>query len=463
MKKYRILAFISALLLFNIYVAVPGVSAMGVHPSRSMSSTDWGYWYLEEQCGVDTSQISSTDYGLTLEEIAKKYGSVTVENAIQGVSNQLQNPFNFDSTAEYFKTYYHNTVVTAGDVASYLEQKAQRTYNDLFNVSGSDFWDSIYNKWFNNDSYKDQYTEDETTKSYMTPDGMAVTFTVVGASKGARFYSSYVPSPFTYAMGNASLNIAPGSDFENNLTRTYIHAIFTVNGVSNDVYIARSYERNVTITYNNVSTWVINWGDAYTSYIYCNGHTFESTSVPILQPSSMGCVVRPDGSIVPVYTDKNLNDFTINPDGTVTFPDGSTSDIFINPDELTPDGWAEFIDFLTHDVYPYAPYTPWGTPWDYNLPSDGAGGFDLTGLGQMFYGILSDLFKGLGDIFSGILSGIGELIQGLIELLSGFVDILSDIFSLDWLFNLDFNIDLDFSSMFDEIINSFLGLYGLEE
>lgn len=358
LRFFSVLVCASFLFVFGGSCFAPLVYADTI---EDMNKTDWAYMYVDSHLGVDVSNIPVTYYGQTLGNYLAtqtENSQTALYNAIQtagqavqtgdyatGLQNEVSNAYS------YAYSNIYNTVVTDANIAHYTAQKTARTIADgaktLWDVSGSNFFNSVFNKLFTNGGYKEQYIT-ETNGSYQgtTTDGKSW-------SVNQLFYGQFDIS-----------NIANQSVFTNpmyeNLTNTYsgqygFFLSFTLNGnvcysgsrsdngnyapfyrINTVSYINNNKTLRVNIGYGSNNSYPFNRNMDY--YFQLNGEgSISQGGTQVLQPKQVG-VIYLNGVKTPVYTDSTKNDFTVNPDGTVTTPNGDILPIYIDPTELSPEG-----------------------------------------------------------------------------------------------------------------------------
>lgn len=484
--------------------ALISICCVPVYASEDMTRSDWGYFWLENYCGVDTSQIKNTDYGSSFAYIAERYGTTTLDNSITAVQNQINNP-SYDAFYDYVKTQTHNTYVTTNNLSHYIIQQGQRTVETtskkLWDMSGSSFFNSLYNKFFNNNGYKEQYeTVEGNGGSYTDPDsGYNVSVVGIGYCKWWRYSDSssqstswqnaqgreYFTSGYNWLVGDVY-----GHKTDENPVPNYTSP--TKYGTNED-YIAQIsvqgavlYLGSGNVNYSNPNKVEVSFFKdnsnkvGFTVYFKDGNSTFNSFtfgldeiwndnaiisdgSQQIGLPSQIGGYFDENGVWHPLYTDPFLNPdgLVINPDGTVTLPNGQEVPIYIDPNEVSPEGQNEILKYWSDTP---SDLDPVGQEWkDLELEPDGDGGFKLSGLGEALTTLFEKLTEGLGDILSGLFDGIGDLFSSLAEIVGGLVELLSNIFSLEWVNDLDLSIiELpDFADLYDDLINAFGTQIGL--
>ena len=474
MKIKKIVAAMLAAALAFVSVAVPDVSAA----TYDLNNVDWGYIYAESQCGVDYTQIQPTDYGSSLADIITKYGTTTFDNNLAFIQNSLETkgypPDYVNNLMQYYKNYLHNTKVTGENLGHYATQKAERFVDNALDVSGNNFWNSVYNKLFNNQGYNEQTeTTGATTYTYTYDNVSCSVFLSHWAYPQAPPMIPVQPNLQTY-MSNIAVNDGSygygyyyGVDVGvggGSYGKSYCIIGYTINGQTGYVSVYKNpytgwdgtfqvrFEPNgqntnvvVDIGFTTVVT---------TLYLPPTGIVTDDETTTIL-PEQVGFYIDPTtGQKVPIYTDPSRNNFAINPDGTITLPDGTIVPIKIDPDELSPDGWAQIFDY---DVKNPQPFNPQGIPWqDVKIIPDGSGGSTISGLGEALEG----LFKGLGEGIAAAVTGVADAVA---DTMGGLGELVDDLTSLDWLGDIgeiDFNV-FNFTTPLNDIVDIVLQLLGL--
>ena len=452
MKIKKIVAAMLASALAFVSVAVPDVSAA----TYDLNNVDWGYIYAESQCGVDYTQIQPTDYGSSLADIITKYGTTTFDNNLAFIQNSLETkgypPDYVNNLMQYYKNYLHNTKVTGENLGHYATQKAERFVDKTLDVSGSSFWNSVYNKLFNNGGYNEQ-TETNYTGNYTFPDGTNVQFTNIDWRDYVHNFNHTTPDGYSVQAGNSvSLDVQPS-----NTSGSRCYCQVSING--HIYFYAMRWSPWPNAVWDSVNHRFI-CGDTNTYYWFilnCPaslGDPDEGGTTTIL-PEQVGFYIDPTtGQKVPIYTDPSRNNFTINPDGTITLPDGSIVPIRIDEDEISPEGWSQIFDW---DVKTPQPQNPLGYPWqDVTITPDGSGGSTISGLGEALEG----LFKGLGEGIAAAVSGVADAVA---DTMGGLGELVDDLTSLDWLGDIgeiDFNV-FNFTTPLNDIVDIVLQLLGL--
>lgn len=480
--------------------ALISINCISVYAVEDMSRSDWGYFWLENYCGVDTSQIKNTDYGSSFADIAKRYGTTTLDNSIKLVQNEINDP-SYDAFYDYVTTQTNNTYVTTQNFSNYLIQKGQRTVETtgkkLWDMSGSSFFNSLYNKLFNNSGYKEQYeTVTGQGGTYNdTENNINISVVPLGYTKynsntgrldlpGMNYYStdefnamvSYWSSGWSDLQTRSQFVDGSGVTYYQSPTGYYKGYAYSITikqytyyyfigygagaayGEPQPTFYNSNGKIGLSVSLGNgarVQNYVINfpWSD----------NASISTGQEVAQPYQIGGYFDENGNWHPLYTDPSLNPdgLVINPNGTVTLPTGQDVSIYIDPNEVSPEGQNDILKYWS-DTPP--DIDPSGYPWsDLTLSPDGNGGFNLSGLGEALKGLFDALLEGLKAVIGGIGDIIKEVFEGISEALENLLDLLGSIFSLDWTNDLDLStIELpDFAGLFDDLINAFGTQIGL--
>ena len=442
-----------------LFMPVNTVNATGY----SSDADFWRWWYIEHQTdaitdgqGASAENIQNTDSGQTAGTVIYNQSGVTRGDFIDYVEEQYNQAEEYlQKGVEYYVdavNHVYDSTVTAGTKAAYQTQKAVREVVDstgkvIVDVSGSDFWHSAYNGLFNNNGYKDIYTQN--------PDG-----SWNGTAGGYSFTFRYVTVGY-YIRGTASTNnpLYNGYDsYSSGGTQKVCIFIFTCNG--NTTYYIDNVRSDVN-RFENIQVYTnSNYPKRlYFSYrqVYNNGNTNDtwnyitlsqniggtnSGTEPVLQPKQCGFIIDPStGDRIPVYNDPSLNPFTVNGNGTVTDENGNDYPIYIDDKELTPDGWLQVLEYVDGEDQTQNPYNPQGKPW--NTQDDG------TVLGGLF----SDLVSDISSIFDSIADKISRFFEGIIDKI---VNALKK-FIVEFIGDLDINTmtDLDVTNPFNLISECF--------
>lgn len=483
---------ISFILSVSISIGLLGTS---VYAAEDMRRSDWGYFWLENYCGVDTSQIQNTDYGSSFSDIAQRYGTTTFDNSITAVQNQINNP-SYDAFYDYVKTQTHNTYVTTDNLAHYVTQQGQRTVErtgkKLWDMSGSSFFNSLYNKFFNNNGYKEQYeTIPGNANTYDdTENNISISVSGLGYTTWWRYPNSTnwgerpAESPFLENPGSLygdvyghNTNLVPipkNTTTSKPDTNTDYIATVSCNGYT---YYLGSGNLNYTVISSVKGQYFNSSGKVgFYVYFYSGQNVFKrftfvvnanwndnavigDGSSTVGLPSQIGGYFDENGNWCPLYTDPSLNPdrLVINPNGTVTLPTGEEKPIYIDPTEVSPEGQNQILQFWSDTPSDLNPY---GYPWSQiSLSPDGDGGFDLSGLGETLKSLFDDLLDNLKNGLEAILNGFSEVIKKL-------TDILDAILNLDWASEFqeeidETSLDIDFNIIEDNVDKFFYTMLGL--
>lgn len=454
------------------FLFVPVTSVEALQSPTYSDNTYWRWWYVEQSTGVSVENAENTDYGIGTGEYISNNGGGSRADAYTWVKDKYDNAVN--ATANSIDYYYnvvddiYNKSVDYAEKGYYTAENALRKTVDtagktVYNVSSSDFWNGFYNSMFNGGGYKDKYSQGNNNSYNTEVNGGNVNISYVGiyilkpnqiplngifqnAYELNAYEQIYYSSNNTYE-GNILINaggeyiiLSPGYNYGN----VYYGEIEVINYDSS----ARKYNIKCTLyrTADRVETFntAIYLKNGYTGSEVTNGST------PVLQPSQMGFIINPQtGARIPVYTDTTQNPFTINPDGTVTMPDGTTVPIYIDPEDISNDGWLWLLKYIDDRDKTEPTQNPYGQPW--NTQNDG------TALGGFFSGLLSDI----SSLFSGLIDSIKKIFEGLAKIIADAIKNLID--SL-----LDFNMnDIQFSTpiefnLIDAVVEKFFNMFGIE-
>lgn len=414
----------------------------------------WRWWYVEQSTGVSVEDANNTDYGIGTGEYISNNGGGSRADAYTWVKDKYDNAVN--ATANSVDYYYnvvddiYNKSVDYAEKGYYTAENALRKTVDtagktVYNVSSSDFWNGFYNSMFNGGGYNQQYQEGVNNNSYNIPtDAGNVQLDVFIATKqkvgnrvdntifinaGELISANYNNVVIKATYNNESVYYGVTGDFRDIL---YI--------ISTDISIPTTNRIAVGVGYNDgwntYTTITIDLKDRITG-------NAENNTTPIPQPSQMGFIINPQtGERIPVYTDTTTkNPFTINPDGTVTLQDGTTVPIYVDPDEISGDGWLWLLKYIDDRDNTDPNQNPFGQPW--NTQNDG------TVLGGLF----TNLLKDISSIFSGIADTIKNLIDGLIKA-------IADLFKIDFSLLNNIHLDVDFN-IIQTIIDKLLQFLGV--
>lgn len=365
LRFFSVLVCASFLFVFGGSCFAPLVYADTI---EDMNKTDWAYMYVDSHLGVDVSNIPVTYYGQTLGNYLAtqtENSQTALYNAIQtagqavqtgdyatGLQNEVSNAYS------YAYSNIYNTVVTDANIAQYTAQKTARTISDgaktLWDVSGSNFFNSVYNKLFTNGGYKDQYayvsnggfngvTGNGTKWSMELVSTSTVLCKLEGYPNNSGFFTTNVYNSYTSSSDSNDYRclIKVSCTKGNNTWVGYTSAF------QGWVTYSNLFIHNVTYNNNNINYFVTgtpssSWGNSNPQSAFfsinINGvGNIEENNTSILQPNQVGIIFL-NGVKTPVYTDTSKNDFTVNPNGTVTTPNGDILPIYIDPTELSPEG-----------------------------------------------------------------------------------------------------------------------------
>lgn len=448
-----------------------------VYASSNSYPEWWAYWWGEYVCGVDYNNYQNTDEGSTLDEIITRYGTNTVNNTIDFYGDTVSNALGSDSVSdmiknqiatngEFAKNTFDNIVTTNQSVANYVAERTARTFKDgdreFLNVSGDSFFNSIYNDLFNNNGYKQQYetsVNDVWTGQY---NGNNYNFRLIKDKNVP--YGDISTNVFT----NLKTSLQDGG-FQYNYYSFYL--IVNVNGIEyysynftgSETQFGNTYISSIDVIDNVVYVHCpASFGSGQTiSLIFSNGAPSENPNnegSQIPKPKSCG-VIRYNGDWldVPIDESDRPEGMIINPNGTVTMPDGNDYPIYVevpsddDEGEITPEGYVQIIKVIGDD--PSGNHI--GSPYDQYNGDDGSGDNSNNPFGL-----------GIGDFFSNIAKAVGNglssLLGGIIDLIKKLLNILLELFKGSWINNIKspkFEIAFDFN-IIEEILKTFFGALG---
>ena len=238
MKK--VLAFIIALSFFFFFV--PEVGAIADEGDASF----WLNYWVEEHTGVDMTQIPTTAYGMSYADYIYRQTGYTVDYWVDNVSN----PAMFaENTDEYLQNTYNNNSQLLKDLLSttpianttsqtYSTQKTNKIDSDGgIDVSGDNYWHSVYNGLSTNKGYKDTYSNVSDNGVNGSYNGNSFSVSCIGLVKSSDgFYNEINNSPFTTVFQNITCYTSYGHlyQFGESLSNGYYGAVWqiTVNGDS---------------------------------------------------------------------------------------------------------------------------------------------------------------------------------------------------------------------------------------
>lgn len=422
----------------------------------SDDSTYWRWWYVEQITdqmtdgnGVDTENIDDTYNGSTAGEYIYNSTGITADDVKEYVKTQYDNAVGYvDKTYDEYSNMIDdiwNSSVDVATNASYKAQKALRETvdtagNTVVNVSSSSYWGNVYNDLYNNGSYKDVYV-DVTDNSYTVGyNGQNVNFSFAGVGD----YNYYMNSPTT-KPAPANMFVSAPALFEQFVERTssknFAVGQMSVNGET--YYFLIGSNNNYYYPYSDFNVYSEDETRVHVTVKYDNIFYKDATFIfngpisgvgpggtPVLQPKQVGFVMH-NGIKYPVYTDPSLNPFKVNDSGNVTWDDGSgTEPIYVDPKELTDDGWLNILENVDNSDNTENPYNPFGRPW--NTQDDG------SALGGFF----GNLIKDIGSVFKGLADTLSKLFSGLID---GILNALSSLFDINYNSITTVQLDVNFN------------------
>lgn len=443
--------------------------------STSNESEFWHGFYVEHVTkeisgnGVDIGNAESTDYGLTTGNYIYNKSGVSTQDIIDYVSEQYSNATGYvvESVSDYADKVKNvlNRTIDGTLSAGYKAEKALRTVVDsagnvYYNVSSSDYWNGIYNKWFNNKGYKDQYTATQGDSYSVNTTQGSYNLTFVGIG-GVDYNSGILNGTYNaHLTANASMTGLDGKfivSVSHNGKTGYVELGNIGHSFRSWTFNSINYSWNDNYVYIQFY-YIDSWGDLehddgrvnFTDSII----SADTSNIPVLQPSQVGFIQYPLGEKTPIYTDPSLNpsDWIINDNGTVTI-DGNDYPALIDEKEIDDNGWLDMLNLLDgEDSREMSLKDPWGAPWD--TKDDG------TELGGFFGNLVKDIqkmFKGIGD-------KIKEIFQKPIDVLSDLVDKIKTALTEFFTFSPDdLNVDVSFDfDILESIWDAFLEQFWLE-
>lgn len=444
------------------FLFVPVTSVEALQSPTYSDNTYWRWWYVEQSTGVSVEDAENTDFGIGTGEYVSNNGGGSRADAYSWVKDKYDNAVN--ATANSVDYYYnvvddiYNKSVDYAEKGYYTAENSLRKTVDaagktVYNVSSSDFWNGFYNSMFNGGGYKEQYGESNDSVVNGVSNGVAYSIRYIGRGNVLNRGSA---DTFLSQSWNKYLNYTIYGDgkisgypiFEINYGGETYYKYYTndqmgaIEGITlNTTY---NYYGGKFIVPSSTAEWGFGWD-------ILGGSTEQNTTnIPTILPSQMGFIINPQtGERIPVYTDTTQNPFTINPDGTVTFPDGTTIPIYVDPEDISGDGWLWLLKYIDDRDKTEPTQNPYGQPW--NTQNDG------TVLGGFFSGLLSDI----SSLFSGLIDSIKKIFEGLAKIIADAIKNLID--SL-----LDFNMnDIQFSTpiefnLIDAVVEKFFNMFGIE-
>lgn len=450
------------------FLFVPVTSVEALQSPTYTDNTYWRWWYVEQSTGVSIENAENTDYGVGTGEYISNNGGGSRADAYTWVKDKYDNAVN--ATANRVDYYYnvvddiYNKSVDYAEKGYYTAENALRKTVDnagktVYNVSSSDFWNGFYNSMFNGGGYNNIYEPSNNDTYNGTVNNINYSLEWYGVVENIDS-NGYLPQEITTQYSNRISTKATKTNEVYGKT-VAVKVTYDDNVVyiwtGSTMYADRIEYRGMTKNENTYSFnyyWVSVYGSTYNSTISVtiNGNieNENTTNQPTLLPSQMGFIINPStGESIPVYTDTTQNPFTINPDGTVTFPDGTTVPIYVDPEDISGDGWLWLLKYIDDRDKTEPTQNPYGQPW--NTQNDG------TALGGFFSGLLSDI----SSLFSGLIDSIKKIFEGLAKIIADAIKNLID--SL-----LDFNMnDIQFSTpiefnLIDAVVEKFFNMFGIE-
>ena len=370
----RFLACALALSFFFVFLS-PSVSAIADDES---DASFWLNYWVEEHTGIDMTQIPTTAYGMSYADYIYRQTGYTVDYWVDNATNPSQFT---ENTNEYLKnTYYNNgeflkdilstTPIANNTAEKYYTSKENRIDSDGgINVSGDNYFHSVYNGLFNNNGYKQLYN-----------DGVSSATGTVNGHSISISYAGIIYENTQIGLSQEDLNIIL-SAVDNNAAPTNIYSTSTqlhdnanggycylafrlsVDGVSCYIANGRYLTSNLQFISGQIQTTYYGYTLSYNVYvgydqiqdqkIYFRDNVENpstSTEQGSPKPYQIG-YINYNGQKVPVYTDPSQNPFTINPDGTVEFPNGDDEDIYVDPRLFSPDGDMYIVQYIINNYY----------------------------------------------------------------------------------------------------------------
>lgn len=363
MKRYFALVIALSFFLLSMPISVSAIA-----DNSDDASFYLNYW-VEEHTGINMKEIPVTAYGMSYADYIYRQTGCTIDYWVDNATN----PSNFgDNTNEYLENTLYNDSELMKDLLSttpitnttsqvYGTNYNQRVNSDGdINVSGSNYWNSIYNGLSQN-GYNDIYADVSDGSFNVSYNGQNISFSFAGVGDYNYYMNSPTPKPAPANMfvsapalfeqfveRNGSKNFAVGQMYVNG--QTYYFLIGSNNNYyypysDFNVYAEDQTRVHVSVKYDNIF-----YKDAIFIFNGAIGGV-GSGGTQVQQPKQCGYVLK-DGIKYSVYTDPSQNPFTINPDGTVSFPnDDNTYPIYIDPDELSPEGDQYMIQYIINNYY----------------------------------------------------------------------------------------------------------------
>ena len=379
--------FIACALALSFFFVFLSPSVCAIADDESDASFWLNYW-VEEHTGIDMTQIPTTAYGMSYADYIYRQTGYTVDYWVDNATNPAQFA---DNTNEYLQNTYYNNGEFLKDILSttpianttaekYYTSKENRIDSEGgINVSGDDYWHSVYNGLFSNNGYKPQYSQVNNNGVNGTYNGYTFSVSCLGVVRSDdSFYNSIDNTLFLNVFRGISCYSSVGRiySFGESISRGYYAPVWqlTVNGntcygfggsyASTRSEFTNNFEGYETtyyyinVTYNTPVGW--NTED-WRLYFNGNAENMGSNTTPVLQPYQIG-YINYNGNKVPVYTDPNLNPYTINDNGTVTYPNGDEEDIYVDPKEFAPEGDMYIVQYIVNNYYgdPNNPNNPFG-------------------------------------------------------------------------------------------------------
>ena len=454
----------------RICLVIPLITSFLFMPVNTVNaagySTDadfWRWWYIEHQTdaitdgqGASAENIQNTDSGQTAGTVIYNQSGVTRGDFIDYVEEQYNQAEGYlQKGVEYYVdcvNHVYDSTVTVATKAAYQTEKAVRevvdsTGNVIVDVSGSDFWHSVYNDLFNSQSYEHQYT---TTNDSMSGTSGTHNYTITFIGTYQSDMLQYTYNDNGVFQGNYYLSWQTTTRNDWNCIfkvvdngNTYYYPVLNSGSDTSNFWHFEGFlftQQYVRATFTRADGGNNSLQDFY--FRINNGsNTGVSSGTAVQEPYSVG-FINYNGEKHPIYKDKDLNgDLTVNDNGTVTDENGNDYPIYIDPSELTDDGWLKILEYIDNEDETQSPYNPQGKPW--NTQDDG------TVLGGLFSDLISDISSIFNDIADKIKSFFDGIIDKIVNALKKFI--------VDFIGDLDINsmTDLDVTNPFNLISECF--------
>lgn len=356
----------TALSFFLFFMPVP-VSAIA---DDSDDASFYLNWWVEEHTGINMKDIPVTAYGMSYADYIYRQTGYTIDYWVDNATN----PSNFgENTDEYLQNTLYNDselmkdLLSTTPITNTTSQVYGTNYNDRvnsdgdINVSGSNYWNSVYNN-LSHKGYKDQYIPSDNDSYTGNVNGHTFQLNWFGICSvdGTDIDNPapdvlYIPSSERFCTSlhkqDAYWGNTTGLSCSIDGQQYYIYTAATHNGwfgSYNGLTISgNTYYFNFSWTGMSGSS----YNDSMVVYFTDSVNNPGTENVPVKQPYQVG-YINYNGNKVPVYTDPSKNPFTINPNGTVSYDNDPTEyPIYIDPDELSPDGDLILLQYIVNNYY----------------------------------------------------------------------------------------------------------------